>query len=417
MEVKGIGPEKKKRKKKAHIVPAHWQELKKINGEVIWKFRKDYKGFHLNKTGTEEECQEFAIARMREIDLGITEAKKPIFKNRWEAFIRSLHKKDEAKQRTVQEYDDTIIRYVYPEFKNADIRQMTHSVLDDFFIDFAKKAPSSAYNTLSLLRRFFWVAVADRVVLTNPTKGISINKKVVKKPRTVDAARRDEIKKILAAMEGDHFYLFFVMAYVFGLRRGELLGIKLADIYQDAEGKTRIKIERQIVRANDDAKKENFVGWDFDLLKSSRPPFEIILPDELLPILEKHKEIIAKRLEKRENKFGMLFPSRTGLPYYPSSVDAHLRKVIKNNNLPKTYIHEFRKFSASETSQADGTAKDNDELVTQQLNHSTNAVNHRYVAPPDPKKLQPVFEQNFANLFAKKDENRTDEKTEKSPEN
>ena len=402
--------EKKKKGQKVHNVTGTWDTKKAPKGgEIIYRFRKDYKGIHLNKTGTEKECEEFAIARMREIDLGATVAKKPIFKARWEKFIASLKKKKKAKLVTIEEYDDTIQRYIYPKYEHADIRHMLFSDLDDFFTEFGQKSPAAAYNTLALLKRVFRIAVSDRIILSNPADNIEVRKEVIKKPRTVDENTRNDVKTLLNAFESDIFFLFFVFAYVFGLRRGELLAIKFDDIFIDSDGKTRIHIERQITKVDGEKYNEIKRGWDFSPLKASRPPFDVIVPDNLLPLIEKQKELVSKKLKKRTNVYNLLFPSATGEGYYPSSADGHLRKITKNHNLFKTYINEFRKFSATETAQSDKNAITGDNLVTQQLNHSTNAVNGHYVAPPDPKNLQATFEKNYSNLFEKKDEKKADQ--------
>ena len=125
------------KKKRVQKVQGSW-ELKYTlpDGEKIWRFRRDYRGFHLPKTGTIEECNTFANARVREIDAGARDMKKPVFKTRWKKFIDSMKNKGKPRLVTIEEYDATIKRYFYPKFKFYDIRHITYSMLNDFFADF-----------------------------------------------------------------------------------------------------------------------------------------------------------------------------------------------------------------------------------------------------------------------------------------
>lgn len=159
-------------------------------------------------------------------------------------------------------------------------------------------APTTIDTRFTIVRGVFRAAVADRLIPSDPSIGV-----VLPRRRKAEAAMsiptNEDVAKLLEAAEPARrpksrpgFTAFVALCAFTGLRRGEALGVQVADI--DFLART-LRVTRQLQRAKaaDVAAEKNLVGAVAGITVMVRPPkYEsertIYLPDEVIAILAEH---------------------------------------------------------------------------------------------------------------------------------
>lgn len=106
----------------------------------------------------------------------------------------------------------------------AHVQVLANKLAADF-------APKTRQVTLSALRRAIEWGVPDYFP-TNPARGVRGPRQVTAK--IDDALTADESRAVLTAAVGDRYYALYYLALKYGLRIGELLGLRWADIDLDS---------------------------------------------------------------------------------------------------------------------------------------------------------------------------------------
>jgi integrase len=132
-----------------------------------------------------------------------------------------------------------IENHLAPHFQARDLRDIREADL----LEFAKAkvdsglSPKTAYNALSVLRRVYYLAQRDGRIERNPAARIGelmrrLDRRHSHEVEEAEAWNREEIESLLnlAKEHEPRFYPALLVLFSTGLRRGELLGIKWADV-------------------------------------------------------------------------------------------------------------------------------------------------------------------------------------------
>jgi integrase len=144
----------------------------------------------------------------------------------------------------------------------------------------------------------------------------------------------EQVRKILAVVKGHRLYGLYVVAATMGLRRGELLGLRWADV--DLDNGT-LMIEQTVQRTGgklhlSDAKTEGS--------KSVLP-----LPEWTWMVLLEHQEsqnVEQVRLKEAWQDHDLVFPSEIGTPMEPRNLNRHFAGLRSAAGLPNVRLHDFR---------------------------------------------------------------------------
>lgn len=133
-------------------------------------------------------------------------------------------------QRKMKSHYKRYISIIFGGKKLVDIRQ-SHIRESISFQESKGLSPRTIKQTLECLNPVFKLAIADRLIVHNPTDGIKIKLPKTKKIVTHASKKLEKIYKAIVATYGDDpFYLSLFLFALQGRRKGEILTLRWEDI-------------------------------------------------------------------------------------------------------------------------------------------------------------------------------------------
>ena len=163
------------------------------------------------------------------------------------------------------------------------------------------------------------LAVAQKIILTNPTNACELPKVEHQEMQTIPA---EQLQAFLEEARATGVYEMYYIELATGLRRGELLGLKWTDI----DWKNGIiKVRRQVARVNGEILEAP--------LKTKNSYRAVSISPQAIEVL---------REQKRKTNDTYVFPSPNGGPISPDSVNNMLKRVLERAGIPKVRFHDLR---------------------------------------------------------------------------
>lgn len=242
-------------------------------------------------------------------------------------------------------------------FKNTLIDDLTVLKLQKITIELSKRYLNYTIH-LSVINRVLKYAVLLDIIKANPLDKV-IRPKQQEKRETKKAFTKDELTEFLTLAEKYASPVLFVawrtLAYT-GLRRGELLALKWADI--DFENRT-LRVERTLVRIAGQLSTQS--------PKTKKSRRMITLDPHTIEILRswrlKQKKILFKNVA---GKSELIFSNSSGGYLMESRLRDELRKFLRKHGLPLITVHGLRHTHASILFEAGVEAKQ----IADRLGHS-----------------------------------------------
>ena len=167
------------------------------------------------------------------------------------------------------------------------------------------------------------VAVRERLIPRNPTNGTTIPKNNYPEKQILDDA---QLEIFLGAIkQEEHWYDFFYLEIMTGLRRGEICALKWSDV--DFE-ESKLKVQRSVSTKRGG-------GLNIGETKTNTGTRCIILPPSV-------REMLIKRKQTAISEW--IFPSflNPTEPINPSLAYAKLKTILKRADLPQIRFHDLR---------------------------------------------------------------------------
>jgi integrase len=149
-----------------------------------------------------------------------------------------------------------------------------------------------------------------------------------------------EARAFLGAAEGDPLYPAFLLLLLYGLRRGEVLGLRWRDV---DESDREIRIRQQIHRSRG--------ALQFGPVKTAAGRRDLpLLPlaAEVLAIRaqaqEADRQVLGQAWEARD---GLVFTTRTGRPVEPRNLVRSFRRICDDNKFRVIALHHLRHTTAT----------------------------------------------------------------------
>ncbi|MBS4195150.1 site-specific integrase [Lederbergia citri] len=203
-----------------------------------------------------------------------------------------------------------------------------------------------------------------------------------------------ECNILLDSIEGERFYILYLLAIYTGMRRGEILGLRWKDC--DFRNNT-ISIRQTIVEVSGKAV--------FAAPKSKSSSRVIAIPNYVVERLLKHKEnqeVEKSRLLNAYQDHDLVNCTIDGKPWIPRNVLRQFYTLIRNADLTKIRFHDLRHTHATLMLKNDVHPK----IVQERLGHGNIAITlntYSHVLPHLQMDAATRFENMMGNFLIEKD--------------
>jgi integrase len=241
--------------------------------------------------------------------------------------------------RTIESYEGVIRNHVVPflgshrlvSLKRTDVQHMLDAVAAKTGV-----GPRSVQYVRSVTRNALNDAVKWGMIETNPAEH-TITKRVPRPHRT--ALSVEQAQQLFALVAGDHFEALYIMAAVYGLRRGECLGL----MWKDIDWSTReIRVRQQMVVVKS---KPTLAELKTDASRRTLPLLGFI--EEALDrrrVFQEEERLLAG---SKWQETGLIFTTQVGTLFHTTNFQRQFKTHLKNAGLPPITFHSLRHTAAS----------------------------------------------------------------------
>lgn len=253
------------------------------------------------------------------------------------AFDRYMKTKSNLRETTRSNYIYMYDKFIRNEIGNKLLTQIKYTDVKLFYYHLLNDK-GLAINTLdnihTLLHPLFSMAVRDRIVRTNPTDGVlteikknSGKNKGIRHALTLEQ-QRAFINAIRYSPEFYHWYSLFVVLLGTGMRIGECVGLRWADVDLN---KRSISVNHAVTYYARNGK---------SCFGISKPKTEAGI--RVIPMMDEVKEALVAEYEmQRENGFcayeldgmsGFIFSNRNGSLHTPHCINSAIKRISESYN-------------------------------------------------------------------------------------
>jgi integrase len=246
---------------------------------------------------------------------------------------------------TLAQYGAVVDHWIIPRIGEVRVAGLTPAVVDEMVEGMRTETSARGRKGLSarstqlavgVLKSACTWAVNNELMGRNPLSGVQ-RPKVVGTP--MKSWTEDQARRFLSATKSDRLGFAWALLLTRGLRRGELCGLRWADVDLDGGvlvvNRTRVVVDGKTI----DSSPKTAAG--------RRP---VPLDSSLVGILKSHKARQAReRLGAGEayRDGDYLLSNELGAAYHPDSVSQWFDDAVKASGLPRIRLHDTRHTAAS----------------------------------------------------------------------
>lgn len=302
---------------------------------------------------------------------------------------------------TFDAYRRSIELHVIPALGHVKLQRLTPDHLDRFYADLMQSglAPKTVRNVHTILHKALKDAVRKNLVVRNVADSAD--------PPRLQRAGEGEMKTwsaehLRSFLEGTTEHRLgaaFLLGATTGMRRGEVLGLRWADVDLDAR---RLTINQTILN----------VGYKITLgsPKTARSRRTIALDPETLRVLVEHRrQQRAERVAmgRAYNDQDLVFAREDGSPTHPDLFSQTFQRTVKRLGLPVIRLHDLRHTHATMGLAAGVPVK----IISTRLGHATTAFTQDVYMHAVPELEESAADQ-IAEMIFKEPEGTTDDQGE-----
>ena len=276
---------------------------------------------------TKTECREKLRQAMSDADRGLVfDAGTQTVGQYLDKWLPSI--KDTVRQRTWERYEQLVRVHIKPALGAKKLKDLSRTHVKSLY---AEKRKSVAARTVQYihvtLHKALNDAVADNLIPRNGADGI---KPAKARKKEINPLNPDQAKAFLEAARGDRYEALYVLAVHYGLRQGELLGLKWQDVDLDAG---TLQVRRTMSEAR--------VGRIEEETKSGKGR-RIDLSQTAINALREHRERQLREMGDGYQDQGLVFTSVTGTPVNSSNlIYRSFKPLLKQTGLDIRF-HDLR---------------------------------------------------------------------------
>ena len=239
---------------------------------------------------------------------------------------------------TQRGYRVNLDKHIYPLIGGTKVQQLTASMLTECYEKMLKSGLNArsvqfCHTTLHAALKY---GMKARYLNHNVAELTSPPKQEKYKPYIYTD---EEIKRLLAAVEGSVHEIPVKLAIGLGLRRGEVLGLMWSDV--DFR-KNTIEVRHNLLCVNG----EKSIGDP----KTEAGKRTLVVPEELMKLLRKHKTQQAEKrlaLGDRWEDNDLVCCTGNGTPYHAGSYSVMFHRFLERKGLPHCRFHDLRHINAT----------------------------------------------------------------------
>ena len=273
---------------------------------------------------------------LRSVQDGLTLGSERLTIGRWLEIWLEDNAARRVRPRTLQVYRDVIRLHLAPRLGHIRLTRLTRSdvqrALNEAFD--AGQAPGSVAKHRAVLRAALNTAIREGFVARNAAA-------LADPPHAPEAEREpltsNRARAIMAAVRGDRLEALYLLLLATGLRAGEALGLRWADVDLDHGS---VNVQRGLHRVGG--------AWLFLEPKTRRSRRTISLPAQLGAALRAHQvRQLKERLQvgaawQGEQWGNLVFTGEDGGPLWRDHAYRRFRKLLKRADLPLMRLHDLR---------------------------------------------------------------------------
>jgi integrase len=254
-----------------------------------------------------------------------------------ESWLEEVHK-DNLRVSTYVKYKK-LVKYIVADLGQVWLQKLTPEQVQRFYAKKRQEGLSS--KTIHEIHGVLHLALKHAVRWNYVSRNVC---DLIDSPRV--ASRKgtpltvEQAKKLVESLKGHRLELVVMTALITGMRRGEILALRWADI----------DMERRVLQVLRTVDYIHPFGYVENEPKTKTGKRLIDLPEFYIAILQQHKvkqdEQRLKAGEKWENR-DLVFPDRTGGYMSPSHLDDDFGKLVKSAELPHVPFHDLRHSAAT----------------------------------------------------------------------
>lgn len=227
------------------------------------------------------------------------------------------------------------------------IGMVTTDYLDEIIEKSSKMTDSGGYSA----RNMIIMAMKDAVIGGYITYNPSLNTKFYRRPKPkIRVLSEEQIKRLLVEAKKTNWYLEILLGLFVGLRKGEILGLKIEDFNEEIKS---VRIERQLVREGELEKNSSKV-INYRLVERTPKTDNSIrclkVPDLIFAELEKRKAMINNNKEVYKENYvdhDYISCQSDGNCHCLGAMNSALTKICNKLSLPHITVHGLRHMCAT----------------------------------------------------------------------
>lgn len=235
--------------------------------------------------------------------------------------------------KTQETYNIFISRYFIPVLGKVRLTTLRPDHLQNLYSE--KLTGGYSRRTVGYIHAVIHKALSHAVkwglVVRNVADAVDVPRSAKKPPMLLT---QGQAKTFLNAMKGKPLYALYVTAISTGMRKGEILGLRWADV----------NLEAGIIHINQVALSVYKQGTILSEPKTEKSRRSIDLPIITVEALRQHKieqdAIRASRQRWADND--LVFPTKNGTPIGSRNIYMYFQEALEKSGLPKVTFHSLR---------------------------------------------------------------------------
>jgi integrase len=281
---------------------------------------------------TKREVESQVAELVQKAEFGFTDAGKLTVRDYFERWLDAVA--PTLRPSTARRYRDVARLHIVGVIGNARLAKLSSTDVQRLYADRLASGLSttSVHHIHAILHRALDQAVRWGLLLRNVTDTVDPPRRSTPEMKTWGAG---QTAAVLAAAHGDDFEPLWRLALLTGMRRGEILGLRWADVDLDTGA---LSVRRTLSRGTSSRLE---VGEP----KTGAGRRRVALPPSVVESLRRHR---VRQLELRlvagpayEDQ-DLVFTNETGRPIHPNSLALRFRRLIERAGVPPIRFHDLR---------------------------------------------------------------------------